>query len=192
MRATTLFVLGLFTLPAGAEAQQPVLSATEPQCAALFEGQRQRLHSSESVDLCALTSGKTVLLVNTASHCGFTPQFRGLEALHREFSDEGLVVIGYPSNDFNQEASEEAKTAEVCYANYGVSFTMLTPGSVTGPDADPIFQAVAGQSSAPSWNFNKYLISQDGAVLSHWASQVRPDSEEVRESISRELGRTAG
>lgn len=156
-------------------------------CAPIFNTERVRLHASEKVDLCALTAGKPVLLVNTASHCGFTPQFKELEALHQRYGLEGLVVLGMPSDDFFQESDDQAETAEVCYKNFGVTFTMLAPAHVKGPEADSIFEAVGKQSAFPSWNFNKYLISPQGQVLHHWGSRENPLSDDITERVRKAL-----
>lgn len=124
-----------------------------------------------------------MLIVNTASNCGFTPQFKGLEALHRQYKDAGLVVVGFSSDSFNQEAGTEAKAAEVCYVNYGVTFTMLAPISVKGDDAHPLFRELARQSSGPKWNFNKYVVDSSGKVVRHFNSGTRPNSPLLAENI---------
>lgn len=147
----------------------------------------RRLHSQEDVNLCEVTAGKPVLIVNTASHCGYTPQFKGLEALHREYSERGLVVVGFASDSFRQEADSEAEAADVCYVNYGVSFTMLAPTPVRGEDANPVFRALGSAAGEPKWNFNKYLVAGDGTVIEHFDSSTRPDSAELRRAIEKVL-----
>lgn len=162
-------------------------AALAAQCPAFLDHEFKRLHSSKQVDLCQETAGRPVLIVNTASHCGFTPQFEGLEAIHQKYGSRGLAVIGFPSDDFRQEADDEAKTAEVCYVNYGVTFTMVAPSSVKGPDANPVFQELNHRSGEPSWNFNKYLVSADGSAIQHFKSGVKPDSPELTGAIERLL-----
>lgn len=146
------------------------------ECPQFLDQEFRKLHSSETVNLCTKYGGKPLLIVNTASHCGFTPQFKGLETLHKNYAARGLVVLGFPSNDFFQAAEDEQKAAEVCYINYGVTFTMLSPVSVKGPEAHPLFKELARQSHAPTWNFNKYLVSSSGEVVDHFNSSVKPDS----------------
>ncbi len=163
-----------------------ISSLAAASCLPMFDQEMRKLHSKALVNLCDLTASKTVLVVNTASHCGFTPQFRELEALHQRFADQGLVVLGFPSNDFRQESKEESETAEICYRNYGVSFTMLAPGSVLGAQANPVFSALGAASKAPSWNFNKYLVNSDGNVT-HYSSTVKPLSEQLVGAIERAL-----
>ena len=156
-------------------------------CPAFLDHDFKRLHSSQGVNLCTEFAGRPLLIVNTASHCGYTPQFKGLEALHRKYQARGLVVVGFPSDDFNQEAKSEAKTADVCYVNYGVTFTMLAPSSVTGAKGNPVFRELNRRAGEPSWNFNKYLVRPDGTVVRHFGSSVRPDAPELRREIEKLL-----
>lgn len=176
-----MFALALFTVLSYAA---PALAAG---CPAWLDHDFQKLHSSESVNLCKLAAGKPLLIVNTASHCGFTPQFKGLEALHEKYSDRGLVMIGFPSNDFLQEAKDQSETATICYMNYGVKFTMLAPTAVRGADANPVFRELARQTTQPSWNFNKYLVAPDGKVIGHFGSTVTPDSKALNQAIEKLL-----
>ncbi|MFI3246444.1 MAG: glutathione peroxidase [Ferrimonas sp.] len=164
-----------------------VTRADESQCAAPFNTLKRRLNSDEQIDLCQLTQGKTVLLVNTASRCGFSGQFTDLEALHQEFAPQGLVIIGFPSNTFFQAAENEAEAAEICYRNHGVSFTMLTETDVRGPDVDPIWQLLADQGTPPKWNFYKYLLDHHGQLIDYWSSHVAPTSTSIRNTIIQQL-----
>src|SRR5690606_17987235 len=109
-------------LMAGASMPVTAQESTSTSCAQWLDHEVTKLNSSETIDICAETAGKPVVLVNTASYCGFTYQFTGLETLYQRFKDEGLVVIGFPSDDFNQEDDDAAATAEVCYINHGVTF----------------------------------------------------------------------
>ena len=156
-------------------------------CPAFLNHDFDRLHSSQTVNLCALPPGRALLIVNTASHCGYTPQFKGLESLHKKFQDKGLVVVGFPSNDFRQEAKDEAKTADICYVNYGVTFTMLAPSAVSGAKANPVFRELNRRAGEPSWNFNKYLVSADGNVIKRFDSGVTPESPELIRAVERLL-----
>lgn len=150
-------------------------SSIASQCGAVLSHSMQQLSTRETVDLCDSFKGKTLLVVNTASKCGFTPQFDALQKLHEEYSDKGLVVLGFPSNDFRQEHSDEERTAEVCYLDYGVKFPMFTTTSVRGSNANPVFRALIDQSGEqPSWNFNKYLVSPDEQTVVHFGSRTSP------------------
>jgi glutathione peroxidase len=161
--------------------------ARAAECPAFLNHEFQKLHSSKSVNLCDEFAGRPLLIVNTASHCGFTPQFKGLEALHRQYQSRGLVVIGFPSDDFNQEAKDQAETADVCYVNYGVTFTMLAPSPVTGLNANPVFQELNRRAREPSWNFNKFLVSSDGKTVQHFDSRDAPDSPKLIKAIEQSL-----
>jgi glutathione peroxidase len=172
-------LLGTALLLAGA--------ATAATCPAFLNHEFKKLHSSDSVNLCSVYAGQPLLIVNTASHCGYTPQFKGLEALHQKYANRGLLVVGFPSDDFNQEAKDQAETADICYINYGVTFTMLAPSSVTGKHANPVFQELDRRSGEPTWNFNKYLVSADGKVVQHFDSEVAPDAAELTTAIEKLL-----
>jgi glutathione peroxidase len=160
---------------------------TAGQCPAFLDHDFKKLRSEQSVNLCREYAGKPLLIVNTASHCGYTPQFKGLEALNKKYRPRGLVVVGFPSDDFKQEAQQETETAEICYINYGVTFTMLSPSVVTGRNANPVFRELARKTSEPSWNFNKYLVSADGKVVQHFDSDVKPDSAQLTQAIDQLL-----
>lgn len=119
-------------------------------------------------------AGKPILVVNTASFCGFTPQYEGLQELWSRYRDQGFILIGAPSQDFRQEHSDEAAVKRFCEINFGIDFPMTAIISVRGPDAHPLFQWFAEQSNAPRWNFNKYLIDGDGRLVKSYGSSARP------------------
>lgn len=157
-------------------------------CAAILQHEMPALRSKDTVDLCERYAGKPLLIVNTASFCGFTPQFKGLEAIYQRYRGQGLEILGVPSNDFRQEAAEVAKVADVCYVNYGVTFAMTDPQTITGADAHPLYRQLsdaAGQ--APGWNFHKYLIDREGRVVGNFASQVAPDDPALLKAIELAL-----
>ena len=177
--------------PPGAGADRRAVSCgtaiAKATCPAFLDHEFKKLRSSDSVNLCSAYAGKPLLVVNTASHCGYTPQFKGLEALHRKYRERGLVVVGFPSDDFNQEAKDQAETADICYINYGVTFTMLAPSSVTGKNANPVFRELDRRTQEPTWNFNKYLVSADGKVVQHFDSEVAPESARLTAAIEQLL-----
>jgi len=164
-----------------------VQNEEQAECAAFLNHEIRKLHSSEKVDLCELTAGKSVLIVNTASHCGYTPQFKGLEALHKKYSDKGLVVLGFPSDDFFQEEDDEKDTAEICYVNYGVTFTMLNTVHVWGSNAHPIFDHLGDKTVSPKWNFYKYLVTDNGNKIKFFNSKVTPDDSDFVSAIEASL-----
>lgn len=156
-------------------------------CPDYLQGEYRKLHSSDQVNLCQLVENKPVLVVNTASHCGFTKQFKGLEAVHQRYQNEGLVVIGFASNDFDQEAKDEAEAADICFTNFGVSFTMIAPTHVKGEGANALFAELADQAGAPKWNFNKYLLDRQGKLIEHFGSSTAPDSKKLTGAIEKIL-----
>jgi glutathione peroxidase len=136
--------------------------------------------------------GKALLVVNTASFCGYTPQYRGLEALHRRLAPRGLVVLGVPSNDFNQESADARAIRDFCEASYDVTFPMAMPGPVTGPRAMPLFGFLAARGGgAPRWNFHKYLVARDGVTVTGFATRIGPDSPELTRAIEAALAGSA-
>jgi glutathione peroxidase len=132
-------------------------------------------------------AGKTVLLVNTASRCGFTGQYEGLQALYDTYKDKGLVVLGVPSGDFRQELSSNEAVAEFCEINYGINFPMTEIEPVTGKSAHPLFAWMAEQGSVPRWNFNKFLIGPDGKLIASYGSTTRPDAPKLLAQIDETL-----
>ncbi len=156
-------------------------------CGNLLDYSHRRLASQAEDNLCEAYGGNVVLVVNTASRCGFTSQFEGLEALYQKYRDEGLVVLGFPSDDFRQEMAEEEDTAEVCFINYGVTFPVFATSPVRGADANPLFQALAEAEQAPRWNFTKYLIGRDGKVLESFGSRVAPMDSELEKRVVEAL-----
>lgn len=176
-------VAGLMLTLANAQADESRGEA----CPAFLDHDLRKLHSADTVNLCELAAGKPLLVVNTASHCGFTGQFGGLQGLHDKYRDQGLVVVGFASDDFRQEAATEAEAATVCYKNFGVEFTMIAPGPVTGADATPVFAHINSQSNPPRWNFFKYLLDRDGQVLAAFPSSVSPTDPKLERAIESVL-----
>ena len=126
--------------------------------------------------------GKVLLIVNTASACGFTPQYKGLEELHRRYADQGLAVLGFPCNQFGkQEPGTEAEIGAFCEKNYGVSFPMFAKVDVNGADAHPLYKYLKGEAPGVlgtegiKWNFTKFLVNKDGAVIKRYAPQTKPE-----------------
>ena len=158
-------------------------AACEPQ----LQGEYRKLHSTESISLCSLVENKVTLVVNTASHCGFAKQFKGLEELHKRYKDKGLVVVGFASDDFNQEDGDEANAAGICFKNFGVTFTMFAPTHVKGNEANTLFKYLGSESGEPKWNFNKYLVGKDGKVIQHFGSMTEPNAKSLTKAIDTAL-----
>lgn len=157
-------------------------------CPDILQGKQRLLNSTDEIDLCEQFKGKTLLVVNTASQCGFTPQFEQLESLYQTYKDKNFAVIGFPSNDFNQDKGSEENSAKICYLDYGVTFPMMARSSVMGSDANPVFSEISQQAGiTPRWNFYKFLISKEGKVIATFPSSTSPTSTTLTNMIEQQL-----
>ncbi|WP_199530248.1 glutathione peroxidase [Pseudoalteromonas sp. bablab_jr010] len=182
-----LLAAGLIATNLAAQTTEATQTAkANSQCDDFTNVTMRKLRSKESINFCEFKD-KPLLIVNTASNCGFTGQFEGLEAIHKEYKDQGLVVLGFPSDDFFQEEDDEKDTAKVCFINYGVTFNMLATSAVRGSDANPIFKHLNEATSSPNWNFYKYLVSADRKTVQRFNSKTKPQSQTLRDAIEAEL-----
>lgn len=142
----------------------------------------------EATDLCRY-AGKVVLVVNTASYCGYTGQYQGLESLYQRFRDRGLVVLGVPSNDFGaQEPGSNEQVADFCERTYKVRFPMLAKAAVSGREAIPLYRDLAAKTGqAPAWNFHKYLLGRDGRAVGSFPSAIAPEADRVVAAVEKAL-----
>lgn len=187
----SLFALGAIGLSAAAFAAPSVpatASAPEPACPALLNKTFPRLQDEKPQSLCQY-SGQVILVVNTASYCGFTKQFKGLETLYSQYKDKGLVVLGFPSNDFgSQEPGSAKQIAEFCANTYGVKFPMFAKSHVVGDEANPLHAELRkATGTRPKWNFYKYLIGRDGRAVKAYSSMTSPDDRDLIEDIEKQL-----
>jgi glutathione peroxidase len=196
MLKTTALLLSLgaaalvSTSPVQAQTGSPVAAQAKApaSCPAVLQHSFKRLQDEAPQDLCQY-AGKVVLVVNTASFCGFTPQYEGLEQLYAKYAGRGLVVLGFPSNDFKQESGDAKKIADLCYNTYGVKFPMFVTSSVTGADANPLYaELIKSTGNTPKWNFNKYLIDRNGKVVEYFPSKVTPQDPALVGKIEQALG----
>lgn len=172
---------------AGAPAASAATAAAPASCPALLHQNFKRLQDEAPQDLCQY-AGKVVLVVNTASYCGYTKQYEGLEKLNAKYGPRGLVVLGFPSNDFKQESANAKEIADLCYNTYGVKFPMFSTTVVSGPNANPLHASLAKQTGKePKWNFTKYLIGRDGKVIEHFPSKVAPEDAALVSKIEAAL-----
>ena len=169
-------------------AEPPVVTSNSaPDCRSLLQQSFLRLQDEKPQSLCQY-SGKVVVVVNTASFCGFTSQYEGLEALYAKYKDKGLVVLGFPSNDFAQETGSNKEIADFCENTFGVKFPMFSKSSVTGKDANPLFKQLAAKTgTAPRWNFYKYVIGRDGQSVASFNSMADPKSGSMVREIEKQL-----
>jgi len=159
-------------------------------CPTLLNHTFARLQDDKPQSLCQYSS-QVVLVVNTASYCGFTPQYEGLEKLYAQYAGRGFTILGFPSGDFgNQEKADNKEIAEFCFNTYGVKFPMFAKSSVVGQTANPFFVELAkATSQPPKWNFHKYLIDRHGRVVASFPSTVTPLDRRVTDRIEELLGR---
>ena len=166
-------VLGL-GMEAALASPSTVANPDKVACPAILNHTFDRLQDEKPQSLCQY-AGKVVLVVNTASFCGFTSQYEGLEALSTKYKDRGLVVLGFPSNDFSQEKGSNKEIADFCENTFNVKFPMFVKSRVSGSGANPLFKQLAAASSTPArWNFYKYIVSRDGNKVSGFNSTVDP------------------
>ena len=182
--ASAAFLLGIAS---------SVSAATPPDvktsgCPALWQKNLPRLQDDSPQNLCQY-SGKVALVVNTASYCGFTSQYQGLEKVYARFQQRGLVVMGFPSNDFGQQEPGNSKQiADLCFNTYGVKFPMFAKSAVTGVQANPLFKELAAQTGqSPRWNFHKYLVDRRGKVVGSFPSDMSPEDPKLIAQIEKAL-----
>ena len=165
----------------------PSAAAGEAACSAALNHQFSNLRD-EPVSLCQF-SGKVLLIVNTASECGYTPQYEGLEKLYRRYRDKGFAVLGFPANDFGgQEPGSNKQIAQFCQVNYSITFPMFAKTSVVGANANPLFHELAAKTGKPPrWNFHKYLLDRAGQPVAAFESAVEPNDPKVTSQIEKLL-----
>lgn len=177
-------IFGPLNLPAAKASPKADVKAS---CPPLLNHTFPRLQDDSPQNLCQY-QGQVVLIVNTASYCGFTQQYEGLEKLYEKYRSRGLVVLGFPSNDFgNQEPGSNQQIAEFCTNTFGVKFPMVAKSSVKGSAANALFKQLAKQSEFPGWNFHKYVIDREGRLVRSFASQVSPGDRQLIQEIERAL-----
>jgi glutathione peroxidase len=157
-------------------------------CPALLDHRFKRLQDESPQNLCQY-AGKVILVVNTASYCGFTRQYEGLEKLYASYQDKGFTILGFPSNDFGQQEPGNSKQiADLCFNTYGVKFPMFEKSSVTNGKQNPFYTQLIGiTGQAPKWNFHKYLIDRNGKVIASYPSKVTPEDQQLRSAIEQAL-----
>ena len=157
--------------------------------AGVLDHEFRRLAGEERVNLAETYRGQVLLVVNTASKCGLTPQYEGLESLHQKYSAQDFAVLGFPSNDFmGQEPGSEAEIQEFCTLTYGVKFPMFEKVVVRGAEATPFYRELAtATGDQPGWNFHKYLIDRQGKVVASFGSRTLPDAPEIVAAIEKAI-----
>ena len=183
--AIRYFIFSLSLLAGGFLMPNPSLAADT-----VYDFSFEKLNSGDPLPLKAY-EGKVILVVNTASKCGFTGQYEGLEKLHNTYKDQGLVVLGVPSADFaGQEFGDDGEIKKFCELNFGVTFPLASKEHVKGKDAHPFYKAAAdrfGFMGSPKWNFHKYLINRKGEFVTYYMSTTKPLSGKLKKAIEKEL-----
>ena len=185
--AALVFTAGLAG-PSGAQVAAAPAAAAPAACPALLKHEFARLQDDVPQNLCQY-AGKVVLVVNTASYCGFTRQYEGLEALYAKYQSRGLVVLGFPSNDFGKQEPGSAKEiADFCFNTYGVKFPMFAKTEVSGSKRNPLYAELFQATKAePKWNFHKFLIDRSGKPVASFVSNVEPENVTVTSAIEKAL-----
>ncbi|HEV2009313.1 MAG TPA: glutathione peroxidase [Burkholderiales bacterium] len=184
--AVAVAALTAITLSSAARAESP--PPVTDACPEVLNYSFNRLQTGKPESLCQYR-GKVVLIVNTASYCGYTHQYEGLEALYRKYKSRGLVVVGFPSNDFGgQEPGSNKEIAEFCRLTYGVEFPMFEKSSVTSIKTNPLYaELLARTGQSPKWNFHKYLVDRDGKQVTSFGTRVEPDNGDLIGAVERML-----
>lgn len=184
-----LFVCSVFMMYTSGLQATADLNEHVGSCKGVLKHEARYLNKLDEVRLCDVFSNKVVLIVNTASKCAYTDQYEGLEALYDKYKDKGLVIAGFPSNDFGaQEPGTEKHIQDFCRLTYSVNFPMFAKTNVTAANADPLYRELASLSGRyPAWNFHKYLIGRDGQLIADYRSYVKPFSEELINAIESSL-----
>lgn len=173
----------VFLLPGVVQAENAASA-----CPPTLDVEKRLLAEDQTLNLCDAYQGKVILVVNTASKCAFTPQYDGLEALYRKHKEDGLVVLGFPSDDFRQEYRDEQQIQDFCRLTYSIEFPIFEITSVRKGTEDPLYRQLASQSGEyPRWNFHKYLMARDGRVVASFPSQVAPDDPDLVRTIEQLL-----
>ncbi|MGH7829161.1 MAG: glutathione peroxidase [Candidatus Binatia bacterium] len=185
MRAPSIYALIVAAL--AAFASPAAGGAAESPCPSVLDREFSNLRD-EAVSLCQFR-GKVLLIVNTASECGYTPQYEGLERLYRRYRDKGFAILGFPANDFGgQEPGSNKQIAQFCRVNYGITFPMFAKTSVVGANANPLFRELAAKTGKPPrWNFHKYLLDRAGQPAAVFESTVEPEDPRVTAQIEKLL-----
>ena len=189
--AAAIAPLAALSTPAvsnASHAEQTAVADMPADCPALLRYRFNRLQTGEPQSLCQF-QGKVLVIVNTASYCGYTGQYEGLEALYRKYKGRGLVVVGFPSNDFGgQEPGSNQEIAQFCRLTYGVQFPMFEKSSVTKVSANPLFASLSATTGvAPQWNFYKYVVDREGRAVAGYGSRTKPTDPDLVRTIERLL-----
>ena len=187
MNKTQIIVIFFSTLMSAGFALAEPSDKKNTSCPEYLDQDYRKLQSSKTVNLCDLKQQGPLLIVNSASHCGYSGQYSELEDLYQKYKDQGLQVVAFTSDDFYQETNDEEKSAEICFVNYGVTFTVLAPTHVKKSKANTTFQYLNSQTTPPKWNFNKYLVSTNGLDIKHYGSSMDPLADQLETDITAML-----
>ena len=163
------------------------ISQSSVACPDFLNTEMRKLASTEVINFCEIYPNTPLLIVNTASNCGYTHQLAGLEQVHQRYQSDGLVVIGFSSDDFFQEEDNEEDAAEVCFDKYEVTFPVMATSSVRGENANPVFKALGDAKGYPRWNFSKYIVNAEGEVVAKFHSDITPNSPKLRATLASVL-----